>query len=221
MARSAQQQPSSRPHDIQKPLALENDLHSLIDNESNSMIEADALNEVIMAVNMKNNGDLGCAYYVAAEEVLYLLEDVAMAGTDLVETLLLHAHPTTILLSARAPEVLVQFLERGSGGVDPNKSLCSFPMSLGRILTSLADSVRDAYILRNLNSTDFQHESARYRLSKLEIGQLNCHSIQYSTVVDDDEDMLGEVGSGSRQGQMLRLSAAINTESQLTVGFQS
>ncbi|KXJ88238.1 muts domain V-domain-containing protein [Microdochium bolleyi] len=194
--RSTQRQPS--PKRSQETFVSENDVRPRVDDETTSDVEADALNEVIMAVDMKNNGDLGCAYYVAAEEVLYLLEDVAMAGTDLVETLLLHAHPTTILLSARAPEVLVQSLERGSDGTDAGKGFYPLPI--------------------NLNSADFQHDSARDRLSKLEIEQLNRQSMHYSIVVDDDENMLGDAGSGSRQGQMLRLGASINMECQLTIG---
>lgn len=83
--------------------------------------DADALNEIIMAIDMKNNGNLGCAYYITAQETLYLLEDVAMAGIDLVETLLLHANPTTVLISARAPDNLAGHLERGAQGVDGNR----------------------------------------------------------------------------------------------------
>lgn len=94
-----------------------NDIHSEEDD--------DAVNEVIMAIDMREHGSrgssLGCAYFVALEQTLYLLEDVAMATVDLVETLLLHAQPTTVLISARAPEALAQFLERGSQDVNGNR----------------------------------------------------------------------------------------------------
>lgn len=83
--------------------------------------DADALNETIMAIDIKSNGNLGCAYYIASQETLYLLEDVAMASSDLVETLLLHANPTTVLISARAPDSLADNLERGAQGVDGNR----------------------------------------------------------------------------------------------------
>ena len=75
----------------------------------------------MMAIEMKTNGNLGCAYYVTAQETLYLLEDVAMAGIELVETLLLHANPTTVLISTKAPDNLVEFLERGTQGVDGSR----------------------------------------------------------------------------------------------------
>lgn len=83
------------------------------------------MNEVIMAIDMRDHGPqgstLGCAFYIVLEEALYLLEDVAMAGVDLVETLLLHAQPTTVLISARAPEPLTQFLASGSQDINGNR----------------------------------------------------------------------------------------------------
>lgn len=97
----------------QRPSGVVNDV-MLSSDEAFSITESDALNEVIMALDMKQNGDLGCAYYIAVDEVLYLLEDIAMAGVELIETLLLHTQPTTILLSSRAPEALVQALERNA-----------------------------------------------------------------------------------------------------------
>lgn len=47
--------------------------------------DADALNEVVMAVNMTERGTVGCAYYAAREEKLYFMEDVKMGGADVVE----------------------------------------------------------------------------------------------------------------------------------------
>lgn len=83
------------------------------------------MNEIIMAIDMRDRGPqgstIGCAYYVVLEEVLYLLEDVAMAGVDLVETLLLHGQPTTVLISTRAPESLAGVLARGSQDVNGNR----------------------------------------------------------------------------------------------------
>jgi len=55
--------------------------------ESDAEIEAredsDAMNEVIMAVEMRDRGTIGCAYYIAREEKLCLMEDIKMAGLDI------------------------------------------------------------------------------------------------------------------------------------------
>lgn len=67
-----------------------------------------------MAIDMKDNGTVGCAYYVAIDEALFLQEDVPLAGIELVETLLLHVEPTTVLISIRSPDSLVQFIEAGA-----------------------------------------------------------------------------------------------------------
>lgn len=46
----------------------------------------DALNEVIMAVDLRERGTVGCCYYVAREEKLYFMEDVKFGGLDVVDT---------------------------------------------------------------------------------------------------------------------------------------
>ncbi|KAI8956371.1 muts domain V-domain-containing protein [Xylaria longipes] len=176
------------------------------DSEVLSEESADAMNEIIMAIDMRDRGPrgstLGCAYYVVLEEALYLLEDVAMAGVDLVETLLLHAQPTTVLISARAPEPLSQFLTRGSQ--DVNGSRGDFP---------------GAYILRNLNSTDFRYEAGRNRLLDLHLGMDGPQSMLYTTVVDDAVLEADNYQTrGSRQGQLMRLATSINFDSRLTIG---
>lgn len=44
------------------------------------------MNEVIMAVDLRDRGTVGCAYYVAREEKLYLMEDVRFGGIEIIET---------------------------------------------------------------------------------------------------------------------------------------
>ena len=70
------------------------------------------MNETIMAIDMKERGTLGCAYYIAREEKLCLIEDVKMAGLDIVDMLKLHAQPTVLLISTRADEELEDHLSK-------------------------------------------------------------------------------------------------------------
>ncbi|KAJ2987793.1 hypothetical protein NUW58_g4315 [Xylaria curta] len=166
---------------------------------------ADAINEIIMAIDMRDRGPrgstLGCAYYVVLEEALYLLEDVAMAGVDLVETLLLHAQPTTVLISARAQESLAQFLARGSQDINGNRG-----------------DMPGAYILRNLNSTDFRYERGTSMLLTLHLEMDGPQSMLYTTVVDDAIPEADKHSRGSRQGQLMRLAMFVNLDSRLTIG---
>ena len=51
--------------------------------------EDDSLNEVVMAVDMKERGTVGCCYYVAREEKFYILEDVECGGLEVIDTCML------------------------------------------------------------------------------------------------------------------------------------
>ncbi|KAI2466390.1 muts domain V-domain-containing protein [Annulohypoxylon bovei var. microspora] len=165
--------------------------------------DADALGEIIMAIDMKDNGNLGCAYYIAMDETLFLLEDVAMPGIDLVETLLLHVNPTTILISARASETLASYLTKRVQGVDGNRG----------------DS-RSAYILRNLNSADFRYDTGKAKLLGLNLETLGHQSVLYTSVVDEVVDEADDFGGqeNSKQARLMRLGTSINLDSRLTIG---
>ncbi|KAJ8127600.1 hypothetical protein O1611_g6036 [Lasiodiplodia mahajangana] len=185
---------------------------------------ADAINEIILAIDMRDRGPqgstLGCAYYVAIDEALYLLEDVAMAGVDLVETLLLHAQPTIVLISARAPESLAQFLASGSQDINGNRgTLLPYALLNARVLNGSPGDHPGAYILRNLNSTDFRYETGKTKLLDLHLGIDGPQSMLYTTVVDDpvlEDD--NHQSRGSRQGQLMRLATSVNLDSHLTIG---
>lgn len=71
--------------------------------------DADALNEIIMAIEYKSKGSVGCAYYVAREEKLYMMQDIQLSSFDILESLKLRAQPTDILISTRAEDSLEKF----------------------------------------------------------------------------------------------------------------
>lgn len=45
----------------------------------------ETLDEIVMAVDWKPRGIVGCAYYVAAQEKLYFMEDIELGGLDIIE----------------------------------------------------------------------------------------------------------------------------------------
>lgn len=55
------------------------------DHDDDDTIDDDSLNEVVMAVDLRDRGTVGCAYYVAAEEKLYFMEDYQLGGADIIE----------------------------------------------------------------------------------------------------------------------------------------
>lgn len=82
--------------------------------------EDDSLNEVVMAVDLRDRGTIGCAYYIAREQKLYMAQDVRSGGIEIIETrkhlsdlsqrmadpgeVKLYVQPTVILLSTKSDE---------------------------------------------------------------------------------------------------------------------
>ena len=52
-------------------------------------VESESHLERIMAIDMRERGSVGCCYYVAAKEALYLLEDVKSGSLEIID---LRAH---------------------------------------------------------------------------------------------------------------------------------
>lgn len=48
--------------------------------------DADFLQEIVMAVNMREKGTVGCSYYVAQQETMYLMEDCPLGNVAMVES---------------------------------------------------------------------------------------------------------------------------------------
>ncbi|KAK8048556.1 dna mismatch repair protein msh5 protein [Apiospora phragmitis] len=165
--------------------------------------DADALNEVILALDMKKNGDLGCAYYIASEEALFLMEDVSTAGPEIVETLLLHAKPTTIMVPPRVSQEAHDKLRRGAhseGG-------------------SVQDGVQGAYILRTLKSADFQYDAGVDKLLGVQSQVAAFHDVRRDIMEDErlDQEVLDHQHGHSQESRM-RLGTIINLESRLAIG---
>ncbi|KAL8902299.1 MAG: hypothetical protein Q9192_000035 [Flavoplaca navasiana] len=55
------------------------------DTDINEREEDDSLNEVVMAIDLRDRGTVGCAYYIAREEKLYMMHDISSGGIETVE----------------------------------------------------------------------------------------------------------------------------------------
>lgn len=56
------------------------------DDEISEREDNDSLNEVVMAVDLRDRGTVGCCYYVARAEKLYMMEDVRNGGIEVIDT---------------------------------------------------------------------------------------------------------------------------------------
>ncbi|KAI9820000.1 MAG: MutS protein msh5 [Pycnora praestabilis] len=179
------------------------------DREIEDREENDNLNEIIMGIDMRDRGTVGCCYYVAREEKLYLMEDVAFGGLEVINMLKVHVEPTVILLSSRVDESVDAHLDpqgRRRGSVAGDNDQFGLP-----------------YILELRPSREFNYESAKNKLINLRIGSDSGPQITFATPGDGmagdafgDRDDSGFIG---RQGSFLRLSAWIDMGSRLSASL--
>jgi len=59
---------------------------ALIETPSEVEREDDTLTEIIMAVDFLPRGTVGCCYYVARDEKLFLMEDIQHGNVDIIDT---------------------------------------------------------------------------------------------------------------------------------------
>ncbi|KAL9071237.1 MAG: hypothetical protein Q9157_005541 [Trypethelium eluteriae] len=170
--------------------------------------DADALNEVVMAVDMRGRGDVGCCYYVARDEKLYFMEDVKLGGLDVVDALKLFIEPTVVLLPGRADDAVVERL-------DPDARTQGS-------LSGCSDQFRLPYLFDIRPSGEFSYEGGKDKLLTLNLGTDGGPQVNFVVPGDVQAsdrclDREGDSWAG-RQGRVLRLSAWIDVESRLTVG---
>ena len=54
-------------------------------NTAHELEDDDTLDEVVLTIDMRNRDTIGCSYYVAREEKLYILSDVKYGGLDIID----------------------------------------------------------------------------------------------------------------------------------------
>ncbi|KAL8953446.1 MAG: hypothetical protein Q9222_000693 [Ikaeria aurantiellina] len=173
--------------------------------------EDDSMNEVIMALDLRDRGTVGCAYYIAREEKLYMMEDITSGGIEVVETLKLHVQPTVILLSTKVDESVSAYLESDGehrDDEDPN--------------SDAAGGFVPPYLLEVRPSPEFGYEVGKNKLCNISLVNDTSLPIAFVTPADAEAYQscveIPEPGYTGRQGKLLRLSGLVDLESRLTVG---
>ncbi|QGI58359.1 hypothetical protein CEK26_000485 [Fusarium fujikuroi] len=155
--------------------------------------------EVVMAIDLRENFTVGCAYFSTTDGILHVSEDIATASLDIAEQFLIHIQPTSLLVSARAPS--------------------SFRDELERIAAS--EGASGGIIFRGLQSSEFSIETAHERLVSLDSQALSATGIVFSTGIEEDgseESILGLSQPESQAFRQLRYGGCINMSSQVSVG---
>ncbi|KAF4415392.1 DNA mismatch repair MSH5 [Fusarium acutatum] len=155
--------------------------------------------EVVMAIDLRENCTIGCAYFSTTDGILHVSEDIATASLDIAEQFLIHIQPTSLLVSARAP--------------------ASFRDQLEKITASEGGS--RGVIFRGLQSSEFSIETAHERLASLDSQALSATGIVFSTGIEEDESEESIPGLSQPESQafrQLRYGGCINMNSQVSVG---
>ncbi|KAK6006420.1 hypothetical protein QM012_006830 [Aureobasidium pullulans] len=167
----------------------------------------ETLDEIVMAIDWKPRGTVGCAYYVAAQEKLFFMEDIELGGLDIIEALKMFIEPTIILVPSKLDDTVLDKL-------DPSRR-------------NMEDGDSTAYGMPALCSprpaSEFSYESAKSRLANLGLGNGDGPKITFVTPGDftaesSEEQLAGDASVQSQQGQLLRLAGWVNVDSRVTVG---
>ncbi|KAI7088979.1 hypothetical protein KC356_g2889 [Hortaea werneckii] len=206
--------PLARPASVTSSRTFANDAESVAGPEqrvgNDFDQDLDSLDEVVMAVNFTERGTVGCAFYAARTEKLYFMEDVKFGSADVVESLKLFVDPTVVLVSTKCSEDVLDRL-------DPEMRDQRASVD-GRS----TDQTHLPYLLECRPGAEFGYDAAMNKLVNLRIGQQGGPRVTFvvpGDVVTEQEDCNDPNAEFiGRQGQLLRLSGWINTESRATVG---
>ncbi|KLJ07360.1 DNA mismatch repair protein MSH5 [Blastomyces silverae] len=161
--------------------------------------------QVVMAMDMKERGSVGCCYYVAAEQKLCLLEDITSGGLEAIETLKLDVQPTLVLLSTRADQSTANLGQTG----------------LGMHTADNDDQFQLPYHLDVRPLQEFNFEGAKLKLASLQLGTSRSETRflvpgdTFSLNQNGDEN---DLGFTDHQGRLLNLSGSIDMDNRISIG---
>ncbi|GLI73811.1 hypothetical protein PoHVEF18_002040 [Penicillium ochrochloron] len=163
----------------------------------------DDLGHVIAAIDMKDYGTVGCAYYSAEEEKLYLLGDSRSGGMEAIDALILQIKPTIILTPSRV----------------------EIPSARGREQSLAQDNVTSSYLPYQVDvrpTQEFSFSNAQNSLVALDMSSSHEERIRFfvpSTGIDGPEEISAEdMGFSLREGRLLHISSSVDMENPVSIG---
>ncbi|KAH2096569.1 hypothetical protein KXW86_008405 [Aspergillus fumigatus] len=180
-------------------------LHSIDETNHrahNSTLERcsdDDLEQVIVAIDIRESGTVGCSYYSAQEERLYLLGDIRSSSNEAIDSLIEQTNPTVLLTSTR-----VDYLNTAqSSGRD----------GIHRYLP---------YQLDIRPSQEFGHSNAIAKLAALEVPSAHEQRIKFfvphNGLIDPEQLGAESLGFTLQEGRLLHMASSIDMENTVTIG---
>ncbi|KAL1618838.1 hypothetical protein SLS54_006953 [Diplodia seriata] len=167
--------------------------------------DIDALDEIIMAVDIRERKTVGCSYYVAREEKLYLMEDMKLGDVETIDALKLQINPTVVLVGTRADDSILDKLDperRSLGSVDGSHDQFALP-----------------YLLEIRPTVEFNYDSGKNKLTHLKVGPDQGPNVTFTIPGDvQASGAYGDEEDVGRQEHLLRLQGWINLDNRISVG---
>ncbi|KAJ6121588.1 hypothetical protein N7512_004053 [Penicillium capsulatum] len=171
-------------------------------NVSKSLEDDDDFGHVIAAVDMKEYGTVGCAYYSAEEEKLHLLGDSRLGGMEIIEALILQIKPTVILVP---PRVDLNVQGQGQNLAQENDSTSYLP-----------------YQVEVRPTQEFSHSNAQHRLVTLEVSSSHENRLRFFVphhgLEGPEEVNPEEMGFTRHEGKLLHIASVVDMENTVTIG---
>ncbi|KAJ6109241.1 hypothetical protein N7486_001475 [Penicillium sp. IBT 16267x] len=169
---------------------------------SESSIDDD-LGHVIVAIDIKDYGTVGCAYYSAEHEKMYLLGDSRSGGMEIIDTLIAQIKPTVILTPPRVDLSSTQ----------------------GQIQSLAHENDASSYLPYQVDvrpTQDFSYSNAETRLVALEASSSHEDRLRFfvphNGLTGPEEVSPEELGFTLHEGRLLHISSTIDMENPVTIG---
>ncbi|KAJ5767203.1 uncharacterized protein N7511_004819 [Penicillium nucicola] len=179
---------------------------------------------VIAAVDMKDDTTVGCAYYSAEEEKMYLLGDSRSGGLETIETLLLQIKPTVVLMPPRV-DLDVQNQNQNLAQEDGISILPSLDFLIFICMLIMWALVSSAYLPYQIDvrpTSEFSYSNAESRLLGLEISSNHEERIRFfvpqNGLEGPEEVNPEEMGFTLQEGRLLHISSSIDMDNPVTIG---
>ncbi|TDZ22135.1 MutS protein-like protein 5 [Colletotrichum orbiculare MAFF 240422] len=152
-----------------------------------------------MAIDVHGKGSIGCAYFSPVDDCLFLLHDMPCHDmTQLVDMLIVHAAPTTVLLPLKIPEAALRMCEEYQ-----------------KVSIEHRTTENRGFILRTLSSTDFGHAASLERLANLSLTDTEQAVVtSHGNVCDDTAGVRDE----NVNVRLMRLGSFIDLDCVLSIG---
>ncbi|KAJ5358895.1 DNA mismatch repair protein MutS core [Penicillium cataractarum] len=163
----------------------------------------DDLGHVIAAIDLKDYGTVGCAYYSAEEEKLYLLGDSRSGGMEAIDALILQIKPTVILTPSRV----------------------EIPSARGREQSLAHDNDSSSYLPYQVDvrpNQEFSFSNAQISLVALDMSSSHEERIRFfvpsSGLTGPEEVNPEDMGFSLHEGRLLHVSSSVDMDNPVSIG---